>query len=277
MTAAAAPVDAAALCADEVKRHDFPAYAATLFTDPPTRRALLALYAFAGEVATVRDHVSQPMPGEIRLQWWADALTGQGHGGVEGHPVAAELKRAIAAFDLPVGELTRIIEAWRIDLYDEPIPDLAALEAFVGDTSSALIALAARICSPHVEPPADLSRHAGLALGLAQVLTQLPRHAAQGRLYLPRDLLALNSVAAEEVFAGRTTPGLQAVVAYLAHEAEQHLAAVTAPPAALRPALLPLALARKTLARLRRVEFDPFRLAPPSRLSVLWTYWQAGS
>ena len=38
---------------------------------------------------------SQPLPGEIRLQWWTDMLAGAGHGGVEGNPVAAELMLAI--------------------------------------------------------------------------------------------------------------------------------------------------------------------------------------
>ncbi len=275
MNVAAAPTDTAAPTADTVRAQDFPAYAATLFADPVTRRALLALHAFADEVAAVRDHVTQPLPGEIRLQWWVDALTGEGHGGVEGHPVAAELKRAISAFDLPVDDFTRIIEAWRADLYGEPMPDLTAVEAFLTDTSSTLIGLAARVCSPGAEAPADLIRHAGLALGLVRLIGQLPRDASRGRLYLPRDLLALNGVTAEEILAGQTPSGLRAILAYLAGEAEQHLAAVAAPDA-LRPALLPLALVRRTLKQLHGVEYDPHRLEPPSRLAVLWTTWRAG-
>jgi phytoene synthase len=276
MSAAAAPADGVALCAEAVRAQDFPAYAATLFTDPPTRRGLLALHAFAGEVARVRDHVSQPLPGEIRLQWWADTLSGQDHGGVEGNPVAAEIKRAIAAFDLPMAELSRIIEAWRAELYNEPVADLAALENFLTETSSALLRLAVRICAPAADVPADLVRQAGLAQGLVQLIVDVPREAARGRLLLPRDLLALNGVAADDILSGRPSAGLAAVLAYLAGEAERRLSRVGTPPAALRPALLPLALARKTLAEARRLEFDPFRLAPASRLSVLWTYWRAG-
>lgn len=275
MSVATAPTGTAALTADTVKVRDFPAYAATLFADPGARRALLALHAFADEVAAVRDHVTQPLPGEIRLQWWVDALTGEGHGGVEGHPVAAELKRAMAAFDLPTGDVTRFIDAWRADLYAEPVPDLTALEAFLTDTSSTLIGLAARICSPGAAVPPDIIRHAGLALGLVRLIGQLPRDASRGRLYLPRDLLALNGVAPEEILAGQTPPGLWAILAYLAREAEQHLAVVAAPDT-LRPALLPLALARRTLKQLHRAEYDPRRLEPASRLAVLWTYWRAG-
>lgn len=61
----------------------------------PSARALLAIYAFNVEITRVREQVSQPLPGEIRMQWWTDMLAGAGHGGVEGNPVAAELLLAI--------------------------------------------------------------------------------------------------------------------------------------------------------------------------------------
>jgi len=68
--------DAAAFCADLARSHDFPRYASTLFVSTEQRRALLALYAFNVEICRVRDQVSQPLPGEIRLQWWTDLLAG---------------------------------------------------------------------------------------------------------------------------------------------------------------------------------------------------------
>lgn len=266
--------DAAAFCADTVRAQDFPAYASTLFAPPQARRGLLALHAFAGEIAQVHDHVSQPLPGEIRLQWWADALAGAGHGDVGGNPVAAELMQAVAAFALPVDPMMRMIEAWRTDLYDEPIPDLAALEHFLGETTSNLLALNAQVCAQGAERPEDLLRRAGIGLGLVQVIAQVPHLAARGRLHLPRDLLALNAVAPEEVLAGRISPGLRAVLAYLANEAEPKLAVLGEVPASMRPALLSLAWARGVVARLRRVDFDPFSLELPSRLAVLWTMWR---
>ena len=69
MSSAAPPPDSVAFCADLVRSHDFPRYVATLFAPAAERRALLALYAFNVEIVRVRDQVSQPLPGEIRLQW----------------------------------------------------------------------------------------------------------------------------------------------------------------------------------------------------------------
>jgi phytoene/squalene synthetase len=97
-----------------------------------TRRAWIALAAFNAEVSYVRDHVSQPLPGEIRLQWWRDVLTGEGQGSrgeAEANPVAAELLLAITRYDLPVETFVRLIDAHVFDVYDDPMPDMAALEA----------------------------------------------------------------------------------------------------------------------------------------------------
>ena len=91
---AARTKDSAAFCADLVRAHDFERYATTLFVSAEKRRALLGMYAFNVEISRVREQVSQPLPGEIRLQWWTDMLAGSGHGGVEGNPVAAELLRS---------------------------------------------------------------------------------------------------------------------------------------------------------------------------------------
>src|SRR4051794_3292902 len=100
----------AEFCAALVRSHDFPRYASTLFVPVSQRRALLALYAFNAEISRVRDQVSQPLPGEIRLQWWTDMLAGVGHGGVEGNPVAAELRLAIETWHLPLEPLSRLVQ-----------------------------------------------------------------------------------------------------------------------------------------------------------------------
>src|SRR5246127_1728548 len=132
-------------CAGLVRTHDFVRYASTLFVPAPERRALLALYAFNVEICRVPAQVSQPLPGEIRLQWWTDMLAGEGHGGVEGNPVAAELNLAIQNCGLPVEWLSRLVNEHQFDLYNDPMPTMAALEGYIQDTSSALFSLGAAV------------------------------------------------------------------------------------------------------------------------------------
>jgi phytoene synthase len=262
-----------------VRNHDFPRYAATLFVSAEQRRALLALYAFNVEISRVRDQVSQPMPGEIRLQWWTDMLAGEDHGGAEGNPVASELWLAVRDFRLPVEPLLRLIEEHQFDLYNDPMPTLAALEGYVTDTSSALFALAARLAAPASDEAEHLARHAGLAQGFAQVLASLPRDAARRQLFLPQQMLESQGSTIEEVFSGQQTPKLRAAIDRLIGEAREHLDAAFAllatVPAEVRPIFLPLALARRELARMARADADPFVPRLPSRLSTLWTLWRA--
>ena len=279
MSAADATIAQAAYCADLVRGHDFTRYAASLFVPAVERRGLLSIYAFNVEISRVRDAVSQALPGEIRLQWWRDLLEGTGHGGVEGNPVAAELLRAIGQWTLPVEMLSRLIDEHAFDLYNDPMPTLAALEGYANDTSAALYALAAQIMGPPSAEIDHLARHAGLADGFVQVIAALPRDAARRQLFVPVQLLEAHGSGEAEVFAGKQTPQLRAALDQLIGEARQHLRTafdlLGDVPRPVRPAFLPLAVVRHELARMARADADPFVPHVPSRLRTLWTLWRA--
>lgn len=279
MSSAAPPPDTVTFCADLVRSHDFPRYAATLFAPAAERRALLALYAFNVEIVRVRDQVSQPLPGEIRFQWWTDLFSGLVHGSAEGNPVAAELLRAIRDFDLPIEPLSLLVDEHQFDLYNDPMPTMTALEGYLAATCSALFALAARIMGEASDASEHLARHAGLAQGIAQVIANLPRDSAHRQLFLPQQFLTSHGCGIEDVFAGKQTPNLDAVLDQLMDEARQHLATASSllaqvPPSA-RAAFLPLSQARTDLDRLSRPGRNPFAPQPVSRLRALWTLWRA--
>lgn len=271
--------DAAGFCAGVVREFDFTHYAATLFVTPEQRRALLALYAFNVEIARVHEHIRQPMAGEIRLQWWTDMLAGQGHGYVEGSPVASELMRAVEAHALPVERLTRLIEAHQFDLYNDPMPDSEVLDTYAQETSSALFELGARIAGASPDALAEVTRQAGIAETYLHVLTRLPFDASRQQVYLPLDLLTRHGGGIDEVFAGKMTPALRATIAEFVDLALSHFKLMHAPLMQLAPearqVFLPMAMARRTLERARRPDFDPYKPQPDSRLRILWTLWRA--
>jgi phytoene synthase len=243
------------------------------------RRALLAIYAFNVEISRVREQVSQPLPGEMRLQWWTDMLAGAGHGGVEGNPVAAELLLAIRSWRLPVERLSRVIEEHQFDLYNDPMPTMAALEAYTNDTSSALFSLGAGIAGRQSDDIEHLARHAGLAQGIARVMATLPLDVSRRQLFVPLQLLESHGSNMEEVFAGKETPKLRAALDQLIGEARGHLNTAlallaTAPPE-VRPVFLPLALVTRDLKRMSRADSNPFTPHVTSRFRTLWTLWRA--
>jgi len=279
MSGADGATDSADFCAKLVRTHDFGRYASTLFVPAGQRRALLALYAFNVEISRVREQVSQPLPGEMRLQWWTDMLAGAGHGGIEGNPVAAELQLAIQNWHLPVERLSRLIDEHQFDLYNDPMPTMAALESYINDTSSALFSLGAGTAGAQSDRIEHLARHAGLAQGMAQLMAALPRDASRRQLFVPLQVLQQHGSGMEEVFAGKQTAKLRAVLDQLIGEARGHLntafALLASVPPEVRPVFLPLALVARDLTRMSRADSDPFVLQVTSRLRTLWTLWRA--
>jgi 15-cis-phytoene synthase len=270
--------DAFAHCEALVRAADKDRFLTTLFAPAERRDALFALYAFNVEIARVREVVREPVAGEIRLQWWSDALGGADRGEVAAHPVASALLASIARYRLPPERFKALIEARRFDLYDEPMATLADLEAYADGAAASLIALAAQILATGDEPDIGaLGHHAGLAHAVAGLLAAFPIHAARGQLYIPLEILARHGADRQDARGPPATPQLLAALAELRARARRHLCAAqellaTATPAVM-PALLPVALARPTLARMERRGYDPFvtvAIAPWRRQLIIW-------
>jgi len=265
-------------CEALVRAADRDRFLATLFAPRERRGALFALYAFNVEIARVREVVRDPVAGEIRLQWWSDVLAGDGRGEIEAHPVASALRASVARYGLPPERLQTTISARRFDLYDEPMATLADLEAYADGASSSLIALAAQILNGDGASDIDaLSHHAGLAHAIAGLLKAFPFHAARGQLFVPLELLERHGADREDVRIGRATPQLRSALADLRDSARRHLRQAQDMARTVSPdvmsALLPVALAGATLARMERGDYDPFvpvEIAPWRRQWLIW-------
>lgn len=267
--------------AADLKALDRDRWVSTLFAPARCRDALVALYAFNLEIARVRDIVSDPLPGEMRFQWWRDLLAGQARGDVSAHPVAAALMRAVTRYNLPTAALSALIEARTFDLYDDPMPTLADLEGYCGETSSVLIRLATFILADGSDPGgADVVGHAGVAYALTGLLRALPFHASRGQVFLPADVMARHGLSRDDVLAARDTPGLRAVLADLRARARHHLAetrrAIAAIGPALAPALLPVALVEPYLRQMEARSYAPFRTSVGiADWRAIWILWRS--
>jgi phytoene synthase len=251
------------VCEELVRRGDKDRYLTTLFAPADRRPALQALYAFNIEVARVRDLVSDPLPGEMRLQWWRDALAGCGHGEVGRHPVAAALIETIDRYDLPLDPFLELVEARTFDLYDDPMPTLADLECYCRATASALMRLGIRVLGAgDCLPATSMAQQGGVAYALTGLMRALPFHAARGQVFLPDDLLVRHGADTSTLLAGRETPQLLAALAELRKVAWAHLCdAGDCIPDIRRDAmaaLLPIALVKPYLERMDRPEYRPF-------------------
>jgi 15-cis-phytoene synthase len=267
--------DAFAYCAELVRTNDRDRYLATLFAPAESRGALYALYAFDSEVARVRELAHQPLPGEIRLQWWTDVLRGERSGEASANPVACALLAAIVQQHDAAARLIDLVDARRFDLYDEPMAGIADLEVYARRTSSVVFALAAQILSG--SDAKTVAEPAGIAYAIVGLLRALPLHAARHQISVPMEVLDRHQVSAEELFVGRTSAGLNAALSEMRNLASQHLAAaaklMTELPSAALPAFLSLAPVRPWLARLARS--DAFAPADIAHWRRQWLIWRA--
>ncbi len=250
-------------------------YIATLFAPESKREALFALYAFDAETDRIRDLAHDPLPGEIRLQWWRDVANSERDGEAKGHPVALALLKTIAAHELPRSAFDAYCEARIFDFYHDVMPDQTALEAYLGATQSAIIQLAAIIldkaAARHVS---DAAGHAGVATGLVKMLRQLPLIRRRGQGFVPHTILAAAGLSHEMFLSGGDTAAGKRLGGALAALAQSHLtkfhALEPSLPKPLRPAFLPAACAARRIRALE-IQDDPMNL--PGEVSALAVTW----
>jgi 15-cis-phytoene synthase len=267
-------------CAALVRESKRDRYLATLFAPAKKRDALFALYAFDAEISRMRDLAREPMPGEIRLQWWREMLLGERTGEAAGNPVAAAVMEGLAQQGLSSDLLVDLLEAHRFDLYDQPMSDLDALRSYASRTAGAIFTFSAAILAGKPDPTiTEFFAAAGDAQTIASILSLLPRHAARRQLYIPLEMLRQHQAEPEDVFAMRVTPELRAVLAELRSRARRSLAVVGAAgegiPVIARPAFLALAPLRQWLLDMERLDYDPFRPPHITPWQSQWRIWRA--
>jgi 15-cis-phytoene synthase len=259
-----------AACEKLLRESDPDRWLASLFLPSARRPHVAALYAFSHEIACVRSRVREPMLGEIRFQYWRDVLTGERSGADA--PVAAALLDTIDRFDLPREKLISVIDARLFDLYDEPMPTVAALEAYAQATAGNLFQLAALVLDRNADA-VEAARRAGIAYAVTGLLRGLPWQAAAGQTYIPRDVYSAADLRADR-------PALDAALATLRALVRAHLAALAAHPVvragAAAPAFLPTALCEHYLSQMEKPGTDP--LMTPVEIPQWrrqWWLWRA--
>jgi 15-cis-phytoene synthase len=270
-----------AYCEDLVRRNDQDRWLASLFIPQDRRRHIHALYAFSLEIARVKEIVSEPLLGEIRLQWWRDALEGKNAGEARANPVSAALVDTIARLDLPEKPLLELIEARIRDLYGDKIESVGALESHLDATSSNLFRLAMLILDGEAAAPGlALSSHAGIAYGLIGLMRALPWHSSRGKLFVPAEIFKAHGVEADEVAARRASPALLSALADLRALARRHLdifdARLPSLPEKSKPAFLPLSLCQAYLQLMGKQGYDPFvTIVELPQWCRQWILWRA--
>lgn len=149
-------------------------FEAAMFAPEDRREDLFALIALNVELSRIPETVSEPMLGEIRLQWWDDAIAALFDGGpVAGHEVITALKQPMDEGRLIKSRLIDLIGARRIILSDEPLNDAAILDRLITGTGGALAALQVAALGGD-QAAQEVADDAGWAEGAGRLIAALP-------------------------------------------------------------------------------------------------------
>ncbi|MDX2259676.1 MAG: squalene/phytoene synthase family protein [Hyphomicrobiaceae bacterium] len=176
------------------RAHAHDRYLAALLAPRSARRDLIAIAALAGELERIPTLVSEPMLGEIRLQWWWDwaATEASGPPPPTGNPVADAMLSLFAEHASARGLVRRLIEARMRDL--EPGEDLIAQSKTRALPCHEAEAVAFRLSALVLDPtrgtvslPEATSSNGAIALaatayGGVRLALRLPAFQARGRL-----------------------------------------------------------------------------------------------
>jgi phytoene synthase len=267
-------------CTALVREADRDRYLATLFAPADKRDALFALYAFNAEMSRVRALAREPMPAEIRLQWWREVILGERAGEAAANPVAAALLAIVSRYALPAERLIGLVETRRFDVYDEPMASLVELQSYASKGVATIFDLAAHMLSGgSTSGIAGIAAEAGQAQTIADILALLPHHVSRHQLYVPLDILRHYGAEPDDIFAAHATPELRAALAELRLRARRHLTRVGSAgselPKNTQPAFLSLAPLRQWLHEMERPDYDPFRPPQTALWRRQWRIWRA--
>jgi phytoene synthase len=266
---------------EALRAADIDRYLALLLMPEAIQADLATLFLFNAEIAAIRDRIREPLPGEIRLQWWRDVLDGERGGEAEAHPLASSLLEMVARRSLPLSLLTGMCEARVFDLYDDPMPDRTSYEGYAGETASVLLQLSAFLLDSEASAKTSTaSGHAGVAQAVAGHLMLLPVSHARGQVFIPGDLLAATGLDRDSLLTGENTAAIGAAVRAFAGYGRDHLAkareALRDVAPEVRPAYLPVALVEPVFKRAETLGAACLEKSPrPSQLRRQWRLWRA--
>ena len=238
-------------------------YYAFFLLPRPKRDAICALYAFMRRVDDVSDSPASPVLKQQGLAAWRSRLDAAVTGDLSLDPVLPALRDTLQRFSIPPRYLHDLISGAEMDLTVSVYPTFERLREYcyrVAGTVGITCLYVFGSCSPHAH---DLAEKLGIAFQLTNIIRDVPRDLAMGRIYLPEEDLASFSCRLPDLAGISPTPELEELLSFEADRAwefyREGAALVPLVSADSRAALWALVRIYSTLlARIEARGFDVF-------------------
>jgi len=203
-------------------------YVAFLTLPRAERRAVYALYAFFRELDSAADDLNLPLAGKRQAIAAMRRRLGEASSGHALSNVDLALADAIERFAIEPGDIEDVIRGVEADLEPVAMETIDDLERYAYLVASAVGLATLAILNGGVPPTDEMWERAirlGLGMQLVNVVRDVGEDAAQGRIYIPRDVLEKHGASAADIRAGALTPSLRLALTEVGTRARDHLRA----------------------------------------------------
>ncbi len=245
------------------------------------REAMTAVYAFCREVD---DAVDEPKgdPKEAVEEWRREI--DRTYDGRPTLPLTQSLHKAIETFQLSKEYFDGILDGVAMDLRMSRYATFEALSGYIYHVAGEVGLLCMEIFGYRSERLKRYAVKLGTAFQLTNILRDIKKDAACGRIYIPQEDLARFGVTDQDLMAGRMTQGFKNLMSFETRRARgyYHEASVLPLPAerpALKAAEIMHAIYENILDRIERKNYDvyskPIRVPTPTKVFLAAkTWWQ---
>jgi phytoene synthase len=270
------------LISDHLREHDRHRFLASLLMGDDIRTPISVLYAFNAEISRIRELVKEPLPGEIRLQWWREVTAEAARKDeAAANPLALALNQVIDQYGISRTSFDGYCRSRIFDLYDDPMPDKLTYEGYCGETASTMLQWTCQIIDADIaKTTANACGHAGIAQSVAGHLALLPQHIARGQVYIPLEFMKELDIDRTQFLSGKVKDETVEILSMFVDFGEMHLTKareqLTKLPDHIQQAFLPLASTTRIYKRARKAGAQALlsSVAPATWLSQ-WDLWQS--
>jgi len=186
--------------AEEVRQYDYDRWLCSLFAPSDIREHLFAFLAFNIELSRIRETVSEPMLGDIRLQWWREAISGLERRSPKSHPVIEALDFTNRRRPIDFSLMQDMVDVRARDLDPTPISSIDELMAYADGTGGALHRLMMPLTGFESSEGMDAAGQAGRAFALSGIIRAIPFHFRHDLVLIPVEMMEEVGVTRNTVF-----------------------------------------------------------------------------
>jgi len=245
------------LCAQEIRNNEHDQFLCGLLAPEEKQTAFFAMQLFYMETSRIRDLVSEPHLGLIRLQWWRDVIDNIYNGQSEHMENGAhkEVVDVLSTQEISHSLFNRYLNARAFDMEDRAHDDMPALLRYCEATGGQM----AQIKSTAIGAgTSDAALKIGTAAAIYYLVRTLAHQSRVARCKLPIALARKHDLDINGYYKFETSDGLKACVKELSDEILRLIAEARETKTPSNAVLLSTVSMEDYLKRLSKVEYDPF-------------------